>query len=292
MLNLGNLMTAMVTPFDVDLNVDYNKLQKLAQHLIDNKTTGIVACGTTGESPTLTKEEKINIFRSVKEVTSGKVPLIAGTGSYSTSEAIYLSKKAEEVGADALLVVNPYYNKPDQRGLYAHFKAVANAVSIPVILYNHPGRTGVSINPETMETLSQIENIIAVKDSSLSLELVGKYKSVSNKNFKVFSGDDSINFFVQCLGGDGAISVASHVAGKELSTMFDYIEQGNLVEARKIHFLLMDLFKVLFIAPSPSPTKYALKLLGIDTGSVRLPLLDMTDDEKSRVKSVIDKLFK
>lgn len=292
MLNLGNLMTAMVTPFDTDLNVDYNKLQKLAQRLIDNKTTGIVACGTTGESPTLTKEEKVSIFKSLKEVTSGQVPLIAGTGSYSTAEAVDLSKKAEEVGADALLVVNPYYNKPDQRGLYAHFKAVANAVSIPIILYNHPGRTGVSINPETMQSLSEIENIIAVKDSSLNLELVGKYKALTPENFKVFSGDDSINFFVHCLGGSGAISVASHVAGKEISSMFSYIEQNDLAKAREIHFLLMDLFKVLFIAPSPAPTKYALKLLGFDAGSVRMPLLDMTDEEKTRVKSVVEKLFK
>ncbi|MEK7431920.1 MAG: 4-hydroxy-tetrahydrodipicolinate synthase [Cyanobacteriota bacterium] len=285
----GNLMTAMVTPFDKDLKVDYNKVQELAVLLVEkNKTTSIVACGTTGESPTLTKDEKINIFKSVKEALKGNNCLVAGTGSFSTQESIDLSIKAEEVGADALLVVNPYYNKPDQRGLFEHFKSIAQSVSIPVILYNHPGRTGVCIEPETIEKLSEIKNIMGVKDSSGNLGLVEQYKLRTHDNFKIYSGDDPLNFVVQCLGGSGAISVASHVAGLEISKMFELLEQNKIEEARKIHYSLIDLFKVLFIAPSPAPTKYALSLLGFDAGGVRLPLMEMTEEHKNKVKKIIN----
>ncbi|MFN8673610.1 MAG: 4-hydroxy-tetrahydrodipicolinate synthase [Candidatus Sericytochromatia bacterium] len=293
MVNFGNLMTAMVTPFDKNLNVDYDKLQELALLLVEkNKTTGIVACGTTGESPTLSKEEKISIFKSLKEVLKNKAPLIAGTGSYNTKEAIELSKHAEEVGADGLLVVNPYYNKPDQNGLYEHFKAVANAVSIPVILYNHPGRTGVSIESDTMKKLSEIKNIVAVKDSSGNLSLIEQYKLKTPSTFKIYSGDDPLNFVTSLLGGSGAVSVASHIAGLELSEMFDLIEQNKIAEARKIHYSLLDLFKVLFIAPSPAPTKYALKLAGFDTGGVRLPLTEMSEEHKNKVKTVVEPFLK
>lgn len=287
MLDFGNLMTAMVTPFDKDLEVDYKNLQDLSLKLINEKTTGLVVCGTTGESPTLSKEEKINVIKSVKEVAKGKVPVIAGTGSYNTKETVSLSKEAESVGADALLIVNPYYNKPDQRGLYEHFKSVAESVSIPLILYNHPGRTGVNIEPETIEKLSKIENIVAVKDSSCSLDLLIKYKKVLPESFKIFSGDDSMNFVMYTLGAAGAVSVASHIVGNQISEMFNELDKNNLDKARKIHYNLFDLYKVLFCAPSPAPTKAALAINGFNVGSVRLPLVDLTDSDYNKVQNVL-----
>ncbi len=291
MVSFGNLMTAMVTPFDQKLEVDYKTMQSLALRLMANGTTGLVVCGTTGESPTLSKEEKLNIVKCVKEVAAGKVPVIAGTGSYDTKESVSLSKGAEEAGADALLVVNPYYNKPDQRGLYEHFKAIANAVSIPVILYNHPGRTGVCIEAETLQKLAKIDNITAIKDSSGNLELVCNFRRLTPDNFKIYSGDDPLNFPIYCLGGFGAVSVASHIAGKQIADMFLAIDSGNLVKAREIHYLLLDLFKVLFCAPSPAPTKAALEIAGFPVGGVRLPLMELTEENYNKVKNVINKLI-
>ncbi|MBC7474534.1 MAG: 4-hydroxy-tetrahydrodipicolinate synthase [Candidatus Sericytochromatia bacterium] len=289
MLDLGNLMTAMVTPFNQDLEVDYNILQKLSLNLIENKTTGLVVFGTTGESPTLTKEEKLNIVKSVKEISNG-VPVIAGSGSYSTKDTIELSQECEKAGADALLIVSPYYNKPDQRGLYEHFKSVANSVNIPVILYNHPGRTGVTIEVSTLEKLIEIDNIVAIKDSSCNIELSTQYLRVATPNFKVYSGDDSVNFPLYCLGAAGAVSVASHIVGKQISEMFNLIDQKELKKAREIHFSLVDLFKALFCAPSPAPVKAALNLKGINAGGVRLPLTSLTEENYNRILNVVNKI--
>lgn len=291
MIDFGNLMTAMVTPFDKDLEVDYIRLQELSLNLIDQKSTALVVCGTTGESPTLNKEEKLNVIRSAKEVTKNRVPLVAGTGSYNTKETISLSKEAELCGADALLIVNPYYNKPDQRGLYEHFKAIANSVTLPIIVYNHPGRTGVCVEAQTIKRLAEIDNIVAVKDSSCNLDLMQQYKKVLPEDFKIFSGDDSMNFSIYCLGGVGAISVASHVAGKEISEMFDALDKKDIERAREIHYSLIDLFKVLFCAPSPAPVKAALSMKGINVGGVRLPLMDLTENDYNKVKDVIKRLY-
>lgn len=290
-IDFGNLMTAMVTPFDKDLEVDYIRLQELSLNLIDQKSTALVVCGTTGESPTLSREEKLNVIKSVKEVTKNRVPLIAGTGSYNTKETISLSKEAELSGADALLIVNPYYNKPDQRGLYEHFKAIANAVTIPIIVYNHPGRTGVCVEAQTIKKLAEVDNIVAVKDSSCNLDLMQQYKKVLPEDFKIFSGDDSMNFSIYCLGGVGAISVASHVAGKEISEMFDALDRKDIERAREIHYSLIDLFKVLFCAPSPAPVKAALSMKGINVGGLRLPLMDLTENDYNKVKDVIKRLY-
>jgi 4-hydroxy-tetrahydrodipicolinate synthase len=291
MLDFGNLMTAMVTPFDQNLEVDYKTMQTLSLKLIDNYTSGLVVCGTTGESPTLSNEEKINIIKCVKEVAGGKVPVIAGTGSYNTRESVSLSAEAEKAGADALLIVNPYYSKPDQNGLYEHFKAIASAVSIPLILYNHPGRTGVTIEADTLGKLSEISNIVAVKESSGSLDLFCQFKRATPPDFKIYSGDDPMNLPLYCLGGVGAISVASHVAGKELSEMFAALAAGNIEKAREIHYSLIDLFKILFCAPSPSPTKAALEILGFPVGGVRLPLTALSKENYAKVKTVLEKLF-
>lgn len=288
MLNFGNLMTAMVTPFDENLEVDYSQLESLSKYLIENGTTSLVLCGTTGESPTLTKEEKISIVKHVREKIDRNIPVVAGTGSYSTKESIDLSIKAEKAGANALLVVNPYYNKPNQKGLYEHFKAIAESVSIEIVLYNHPGRTGVCIEPETLQKLSEIKNITAIKDSSGNLDLVSQYKLSVNNNFKIYSGDDSLNLPVYSLGGVGAVSVASHVSGKEISKMFGFLEENKLKEAQEIHYKLFNLFKVLFCAPSPAPTKYALYLKGvIKNPLVRLPITSLSDNESQKIQEII-----
>ncbi len=291
MVDFGNLMTALVTPFHENLEVDYVRLQELSSKLIEEKTTGLVVCGTTGEAPTLSREEKLNVIKSAKEIAKNKVPVIAGTGSYNTKETVDLSKDAETCGADALLIISPYYNKPDQRGLYEHFKKVAESVTIPVILYNHPGRTGVTIEPQTIKKLSEVDNIVAIKDSSCSLDLFQQYKKVLPEDFKIYSGDDSMNFSIYCLGGSGAVSVASHVAGKEISEMFDALNQKDIEKAREIHYSLIDLFKVLFCAPSPSPVKAALSLKGFDTGGVRLPLVGLNEEDYNKVRSVLKRLY-
>jgi len=291
MFNFGNLVTAMVTPFTDTLEVDYKRMQELALRLIEEKSTGLLVSGTTGESPTLDREEKLEIIRAVKDAVKGKVPVMVGTGSYDTKESIHLSKLAQEAGADALLLVSPYYNKPDQIGLYEHFKTIANAISLPIVLYNHPGRTGVTIETETLKKLAEIDNIVGIKDSSGSLDLVSQYIKETPKDFKVYCGDDPINYPMQCLGATGAISVASHIAGKEISELFSAIDKGNLETAKKIHYALYDLYRILFCAPSPAPTKAALKILGFSVGGVRLPLTNLTEEKYNKVEIVINKFI-
>jgi len=289
MFDFGNLITAMVTPFTDTLEVDYKRMQELAIKLIEEKSTGLLISGTTGESPTLSQEEKLKLLTAVKEVVKGKVPIMLGTGSYNTRESIHFSKLAEELGADALLLVNPYYNKPDQRGLYEHFKAIANSVSLPIVLYNHPGRTGVTIEPQTLIKLAKIDNIVGLKDSSGSLDLVSQYIKSVPKDFKIYSGDDPLNLPMQCLGASGAISVASHIAGREISELLSAIDKGDLEKAREIHYSLYDLYKVLFCSPSPSPTKTALKIMGFPVGGVRLPLTELTEEKYNKVELILNK---
>lgn len=291
MKNFGHVFTAMVTPFDNELKVDFNRLSELALKLLDSGSTGLVIVGTTGESPTLTKEEKLSIFRAVKEVVGNKAPVIAGTGSYSTQESVSLSKEAEKTGVDGLLIVNPYYNKPSQEGLYEHFKSIAESVDLPIILYNHPGRTGVSIEPKTMERLSKIKNIVGVKDSSGSLSLISEYRLCTPSDFMIYSGDDPLTLPILSIGGCGVISVASHIAGTEINKMVTSFIKGDIEPAREIHYKLFDLFKVLFCAPSPAPTKAALKMTGFPVGSVRLPLVDVNESDYAKIKAVCAKFY-
>ena len=292
MAKFGPVFQAMLPPFDNELKVDFKRLAELALKLLDSGSTGLVVVGTTGESPTLTKEEKLSVFRAVKEVVGNKAPVIAGTGSYSTQESINLSKEVEKIGVDGLLLVNPYYNKPSQEGLYQHFKTVAGAVDLPVILYNHPGRTGVSIDPQTMEKLAGIKNIVAVKDSSGSLSLISEYKLCTPSDFMIYSGDDPLTLPILSVGGAGVISVASHIAGADINKMVTSFLNGDIETAQKIHYRLFDLFKVLFCAPSPAPTKAALKMTGFSVGGVRLPLLDVNEADYAKIKAVMDKITK
>lgn len=270
----------MVTPFDSKDRVDMNKVEHLIEYLITHKTDGLVVAGTTGESPTLSTKEKIGLFEQTVKVVNGRIPIIAGTGSNNTKETIELTKHAENANVDAILLVTPYYNKPNQAGLYEHFRTVAQSTSLPIMLYNIPGRTMVHLTVDTIVALSQIDNIVAVKESSGNLDAISQIIEQTDDQFFVYSGDDSLTLPLQAIGADGVVSVASHVIGDEMKQMLDYFEQGNVKEAARIHRQLLPIMRGLFMAPSPAPVKAALRLKGIDTGDVRLPLVNLSEIEE------------
>lgn len=288
MVNFGRVATAMVTPFDKKGHVDFAKTTKLVQYLIENGTESLVVAGTTGESPTLTKEEKLALFEHVVKVVDKKIPVIAGTGSNNTYASIELTEKAEELGVDAIMVVGPYYNKPNQEGLYQHFKAVAESTSLPVMVYNIPGRSVVNIHPDTIIRLSKIPNIVCVKEASGDLKAMAKIIASTDDDFRLYSGDDSIALPVLAIGGYGVISVASHVIGNELQEMIQAFLSGNHEKAAKLHQKLLPIMQGLFAAPSPAPVKTALQLKGLDVGSVRLPLVPLTEEERSTLAKLLN----
>ncbi|WP_144497641.1 4-hydroxy-tetrahydrodipicolinate synthase [Bacillus paralicheniformis] len=289
-MNFGNIATAMVTPFDKNENIDFQKLSKLIDYLINNGTDSLVVAGTTGESPTLSEEEKVALIQySVKEA-AGRVPIIAGTGSNNTKASIKLTKKAEEAGADAVMLVTPYYNKPSQEGMYLHFRAIAEETSLPVMLYNVPGRTAASLAPETTIRLAEIPNIIAIKEASGDLDAITKIVAETPEDFAVYSGDDSLTLPALSVGARGIISVASHIIGPEMQEMIKHYTEGNTAQAALIHQKLLPLMKGLFAAPNPSPLKTALQLKGLDVGSVRLPLIPLNEDERLRLSSLMNGL--
>lgn len=289
--NAGEIITAMITPFNKDLSVDYASLEKLVNHLIETGTDAILVAGTTGETPTLTHEEEREIFSFVKKVVNGRVKIIMGAGSNCTKTAVESSKKAKELGADAILTVVPYYNKPSQKGMYEHFSAIAKAVNLPVILYNIPGRTGVNMQPSTIAKLAkEFKNIVAVKQSNSDLDLISDIKSLAPEDFAIYSGDDSLTIPMMALGAHGVISVASHVAGKRMKEMINAFKTGKNVQALKIHLELYPLFKKLFMAPNPVPVKTVLAHIGIiNNDDVRQPLVTLDDEEKKELFSVVDK---
>lgn len=289
-MNFGNIATAMVTPFDKNENIDFQKLSKLIDYLINNGTDSLVVAGTTGESPTLSEEEKVALIQySVKEA-AGRVPIIAGAGSNNTKASIKLTKKAEEAGADAVMLVTPYYNKPSQEGMYRHFRAIAEETSLPVMLYNVPGRTAASLAPETTIRLAEIPNIIAIKEASGDLDAITKIVAETPEDFAVYSGDDSLTLPALSVGARGIVSVASHIIGPEMQEMIKHYTEGNTAQAALIHQKLLPLMKGLFAAPNPSPLKTALQLKGLDVGSVRLPLIPLNEDERLRLSSLMNGL--
>ncbi|WP_102262237.1 4-hydroxy-tetrahydrodipicolinate synthase [Mesobacillus jeotgali] len=288
MVQFGRVSTAMVTPFDHKGHIDFNKTTQLVNHLIDNGTDSLVVAGTTGESPTLSKEEKIALFQHVVKVVDKRVPVIAGTGSNNTYATIELTRKAEEIGVDAIMIVAPYYNKPNQEGLYQHFKAAAEATSLPVMVYNIPGRSVVNILPETVIRLAEIPNIVAVKEASGDLNAMTQIIANTPDDFLLYSGDDGLTLPVLAIGGTGIVSVASHVIGNEMQAMVDAFFSGRNADAANLHQRLLPIMQGLFAAPSPAPVKTALQLKGLDVGSVRLPMVPLTEQERSAVA----KLFK
>jgi 4-hydroxy-tetrahydrodipicolinate synthase len=278
MKTIGRLITAMVTPFDEQGEVDHDQAKKLALALLNSGSEGVLVVGTTGESPTLTHEEELRLFSEVKSAV-GKGTVIAGTGSNSTAEALAATKGAEKIGVDACLLVVPYYNKPTQDGLYQHFKAIAQSTSLPCILYNVPSRTVTSLSPDTVIKLSQIDNIIGIKEASGNLDAVAKIISQTRKDFLVWSGNDGDTLPILALGGYGVISVASHLVGNQIREMIYSFINGQTSEAADIHRRLMPLVNALFIVSNPIPVKYALNYVGFNVGKPRLPLTE--PDEKS-----------
>ncbi|ASF28876.1 dihydrodipicolinate synthase [Bacillus amyloliquefaciens] len=289
-MNVGNISTAMITPFDSKGNVDFQKLSTLIDYLLKNGTDSLVVAGTTGESPTLSTEEKIALFEfTVKEV-NGRVPVIAGTGSNNTKDSIKLTKKAEEAGVDCVMLVTPYYNKPSQEGMYRHFKAIAEETSLPVMLYNVPGRTVASLAPETAIRLAEIPNISAIKEASGDLDAITKIIAETPEDFYVYSGDDGLTLPILAVGGRGVVSVASHIVGSDMQQMIKNYTNGQTATAALIHQKLLPIMKELFKAPNPAPVKTALQLRGLDVGSVRLPLIPLNEDERLSLSSVISEL--
>jgi 4-hydroxy-tetrahydrodipicolinate synthase len=290
MAHFGRLLTAMVTPFTADGAVDYDRAATLAKKLVAEGSEGLVVSGTTGESPTLSSDEKVRLFQVVKAAVGDTAKVLAGTGSYATAETVALSKAAEAAGVDGLLLIAPYYNKPNQAGLLAHFGAVADAVSLPIMLYNHPGRTGVTIEAATVAELAKRPNVVAVKDSSGSLDLATDYLRQAPAGFDLYSGDDPLTLAYLAVGGVGVVSVSSHVAGPEIASMLDAWFAGDIARAQRLNVDLYELHKVLFCAPSPSPVKFALAERGFDVGSVRLPLLPLDEPDRAKVASVLARL--
>ncbi|MEO4053465.1 4-hydroxy-tetrahydrodipicolinate synthase [Solibacillus sp. CAU 1738] len=289
-MNLGRIGTAMITPFKKDGTINYPELERIINHLINNGTDCIVACGTTSENPTMSTEEKIEVVRFTVEKVAGRVPVIAGTGDNETAYSIDMTHKAEENGADGIMLVAPYYNKPNQRGIYAHFETIAKETKLPVMLYNVPGRTGINVAFETSVALSKISNIAWIKEASGNLDQMGDIiENVAQEDdFLVYSGDDGLTLPLLAIGGAGVISVASHVVGNDMQLMMRAFEQGEHKLAAKIHRALLPLVRALFAQPNPSPVKYAMTKLGFDTLDVRLPMMEMTNEEKAAFDAIWD----
>jgi 4-hydroxy-tetrahydrodipicolinate synthase len=283
----GSVVTAMVTPFREDHAVDLERAQELASWLVDNGSDAVVVAGSTGESPTLTHREKSELFRAVGEAIRGRAKLVCGTGTYSTAETLELTQAAEDAGADGLLVVTPYYNKPPQRGLLAHFERIADATQLPMILYNIPGRTATRIEHETLLRLAETANIVAVKDSTGDFQAISRLVAEAPEGFEVYSGDDWATFGYVCLGAVGVISVASHLVGPQIRQMIDLIETGDVPAARKIHEDLAPLCNALFVTSNPIPLKAALEMVGRSCGEPRLPLVPATTEEQERVRKAL-----
>jgi 4-hydroxy-tetrahydrodipicolinate synthase len=284
---LGRLITAMVTPFDDKLAVDYKQAQKLALALIKSGSDGVLVTGTTGESPSLTHEEEFRLWRDVKAAVGNKGTVFAGSGSNSTEEAVESSKEAEKIGVDACLLVVPYYNKPSQDGLYEHFKAIAKATKLPCILYNVPSRTVTNMTAETVIKLSQIENIVGIKEASGQMEQIGFILRDARKGFIVWSGNDQDTLPMMAMGGYGIISVASHLVGKQIKKMIEAFVSGETNAAMKIHLHLLPLFNKMFIVSNPCPVKYALNQIGFRVGKPRLPLVEPDAKSAQIIKDIL-----
>lgn len=283
----GAVVTAMVTPFGEDHSLDLERARELAVHLLERGSDALVVAGSTGEAPTLTHREKVDLFAAVVEAARGRGKVICGTGTYSTAETVELSREAEEAGADGLLLVTPYYNKPPQRGLLEHFRLVAGSVSLPIIAYNIPGRTGIRLEHDTLLSMAEVSNIVGVKDSTGDFQAISRLISEAPPDFEVYSGDDWATFGYVCLGAVGVISVAGHLVGNRIRQMIDLIGSGDIPAARKIHEELTPLFNALFITSNPIPVKTALELVGRPVGPPRLPLVPATAEERTRIEKAL-----
>jgi 4-hydroxy-tetrahydrodipicolinate synthase len=290
MMHFGHVITAMATPFDREGRVNFPRAAELARRLVERGSDGLVIAGTTGESPTLADEEKVALFRTIKETVGARAKVIAGTGTYNTAHSIHLTAEAEKAGADGILLVNPYYNRPSQDGLYAHFRAIADSTRLPVILYNIPGRTGVNCLPETVARLADVPNIVGIKEATGSLDQASEVRKRTPPDFLIYSGDDSLTLPMLAVGGTGVISVASHLVGIEIGQMIRAFQAGDVRAALVLHLRLWGIFRVLFITTNPVPLKAALALAGFDVGKPRLPLVEATPKEQEQVRAVLQEL--
>ena len=290
MIDFGNVITAMVTPFDKQGDVDYKKAIELANYLIDHGTDTILLAGTTGESPTLTHEEEYQLFKKIKYEIGTKALIMAGTGSNCTKTAMNATRKAEECGIDAVLQVVPYYNKPSQEGLYQHFSTIATHTKLPIMLYNIPGRSSAKLEVETIQRLAGVKNIVSIKEASGSVDIIKQLRAALPEKFKIYSGDDALTLSFLEAGAEGVVSVASHCVGIQLQEMVSFYHQEEYIEAEKINKKLKPLFDVLFITSNPVPVKAALRLMGMDVGSVRLPLVEANELEVTQINDVLARL--
>ena len=284
----GRVLTAMITPFDTAGNVDYGEAGRMAQWLTEHGSDGLVVSGTTGESATLSLDEKMRMYEAVVQAVAGRAKVLAGTGSYDTAETVELSRAASETGVDGLLVVTPYYNRPSQEGLYQHYQAVAGATSLPVVLYNVPARTGVNLEAATVLRLAHLDNIVAVKEASKLLDQVGEIVLGAPEGFQVYGGADEVNLPILALGGVGNISVISHVVGPDLQKMHQAFFAGDMDTARRIHLNTLPMTRAMFSAPSPVPTKTALAMMDVLPSSrVRLPLVEANEKERGVIHAAL-----
>ena len=287
MAQIGRLLTAMVTPFDEEGKVDYQQARRLAQALLDSGSEGVIVSGTTGESPVLSRDEKLRLFGEVKEAIGARGSVIAGTGSYNTAESIELSQEAERLGVDGLLLVVPYYNRPPQEGLYQHFKTIATSTHLPSILYNVPSRTSTNMTAETTLRLGQVDTIVGVKEASGDLAQIGSIIANAPNGFLVWSGNDSDTFLIMSMGGYGVVSVVSHLVGRQIQQMMGLLLEGTIERAAEEHHRLMPIFKGLFWVSNPIPVKYALNRVGFPVGKPRLPLVEPDESTASRLDALL-----
>ena len=289
MAEFGRLLTAMITPFDAGGGVDYGQARKLANGLVASGTDGLVIGGTTGEAPSMSDEEKLRLFAEVKEEVGDEAAVIAGTTDNNHRKSVELSKEAERVGVDGLLMTVPAYNKPPQEGLYQHFKALAEAVHLPGLLYNVPSRTSLNMTAETTLRLAQIDNIIGVKEASSDLVQITQIIDAAPEGFTVWSGNDDETFPIMCVGGHGIVSVASNIIGSQIKVMIGMVLEGELESAAREHRRLLPLFKALFWVTNPMPIKYAVNRAGFSAGSPRLPMVEPDDAFKARFDPLMDR---
>jgi len=285
---LGTILTAMVTPFDAGLAVEHGRLAELAEYLVENGSDGLVVAGTTGESPTLADDEKTAMFRTVVEAVGDRVPVIANTGSNDTAHSVELTRAAEKCGVDAVLAVTPYYNKPPERGLLAHFRAVAAATSLPLVVYNIPSRSVVNLSPEALAALGEVENIVAVKQANPDLGELRRLRELSDLG--IYAGNDDMLLDVLKMGGLGGICVSSHVVGPQLAEIARLVRAGDEAGAERLDIDLRSLYKTLFLTANPILVKEALNLLGHEVGGLRLPLVPATPEESAVVVAELRRL--
>jgi 4-hydroxy-tetrahydrodipicolinate synthase len=290
MAGLGTFLVAMITPFNKDLSVDIAGARELSRHLVDEGCDGLVISGSTGESPTLTKQEKIALFQAVVEEVGGRASVIAGTGGYCTAESIELTRDAEKTGVDGIMLVSPYYNKPPQRALVEHFSAIAASTSLPVILYNVPSRTASNMEPDTVAQLSRVKNIVGIKEASANMAQIARIRAATSNDFVIYSGNDVDTLPIMSIGGRGIISVAGHLVPKLIKEMIAAYEAGYVSRAKDLHIKLLPLFDALFIESNPIPIKYATGLLGLPAGPLRPPLVQISDEASRRVRDAMSDL--